>query len=46
MSLDHLNEEGLAELEEIEIPFSIILLFSVLLTISYGIHFDGHFYIF
>ena len=46
MSLDHLNKEGPAELEEIEIPFSIILLFSVLLTISYGIHFIGHFYIF
>ena len=46
MSLDHLNEEGKAELEEIQIPFSIILLFSILLTISYGTHFDGHFYIF
>ena len=45
MSLDHLNEEGPAELEEIEIPCSIILLFSVLLTISYGIHFDGYVYI-
>ena len=46
MSPDHLNEEGLAELEETEIPFSIIFLLSVLLTISYGIHFNGHFYIF
>ena len=46
MSLDHLKEEGPAELEEIEIPFSIILLFSVLLTISYRIHFNEHFYIF
>ena len=46
MSLDHLNEDGLAELEEIEIPLSIVLLLSVLLTISYGIHFNGHFYIF
>ena len=46
MSLDHLNEEGLAELEEIEIPFSIIFLLSILLTISYRIHFNGHFYIF
>ena len=46
MSPGHLNEEGLAELEEIEIPFSIIFLFSILLTISYGIHFKGHFYIF
>ena len=46
MSLDHLNEEGLVELEETEIPLSIILLLSILLTISYGIHFNGHFYIF
>ena len=46
MSLDHLNEEGPAELEENEIPFSIILLLSILLTISYGIHFNGQFYIF
>ena len=46
MSLDHLNEEGLAELEEIKIPLSIILLLSILLTISFGIHFNGHFYIF
>ena len=33
MSADHLNEEGPAELEDVEIPFSIILLFSILLTI-------------
>ena len=46
MSPDHLNEEGLAEFEEIEIPFSIIFLLSVLLNISYRIHFNGHFYIF
>ena len=46
MSQDHLNEEGPEELEEIEIPFSIIFLLSVLLTISYRIHFSGHFYIF
>ena len=46
MSLDHLNEEGLAEAEEIEIPLSIILFFSILLIISYGIHFNGHFHIF
>ena len=46
MSLDHLNEEGLAEVEEIQMPFSIILLLSVFLTIPYGIHFNGHFYIF
>ena len=45
MSPGHLNEEGLAELEKIKTPFSIILLFSVLLTISYGIHFNGNFYI-
>ena len=43
MSPDHLNEEGLAELEEIEIPFSIIFILSALLTISYGIHFNGTF---
>ena len=46
MSPDHPNEEGLAELDEIGIPHSIILLLSILLTISYGIHFNGHFYIF
>ena len=46
MSPDHLNEEDLAELEEIEILFSIILLLSILLTISCGIHFNGHFDIF
>ena len=46
MSPDHLNEESLAELKGIEIPFSILLLFSIFLTISYGIHFNGHFYIF
>ena len=44
MSPDHLNEEGLAELEEIEIPFSITFLLSIFLIISYGIHFNGHFY--
>ena len=43
---DYLNKEGPAELEEIEIPFSITLLFFVPLTISYRIHFNGHFYIF
>ena len=46
MSPDHLNEEGLAELEEIEIPFSIIFLLSILLTIPYRIHFNRHFYVF
>ena len=46
MSPDHLNEEVPAEFEEIEIPFSIIFFLSILLTISYGIHFNGHFYIF
>ena len=46
MSPDHLNEEGPAEFEEIEIPFSIIFLLSVLLTISYRIHFNRQFYIF
>ena len=46
MSPDHLSEEGQAEFEEIEVPFSIIVLLSILLTISYMIHFNGHFYIF
>ena len=46
MSPNHLNEEGLAEFEEIEIPFSIIFLLSILLTISHGIHFNDPFYIF
>ena len=46
MSLDYLNEEGLAESEEIEIPFTIILLLSIFLIISNGIHFNRHFDIF
>ena len=46
MSLDHLSEEGPAELEEIEVPFSIICSLFIILTISYLIHFNGHFYIF
>ena len=46
MSLDHLNEEGLAEPEEIEIPPNIILFFSILLIISYRTHFNGHFHLF
>ena len=44
MSLDHFCEEGLAHREEIEIPFNVILFFSILLTISYRIHLNGHFY--
>ena len=46
MSPDHLCEEGLAHREEIEIPFNVILFFSILLTISYRIHLNGHFYLF
>ena len=46
MSLDHLCEEGPAHREEIEIPFNVILFFSILLTILYGIHLNGHFYLF
>ena len=46
MSLHHLNEEDPAEPEEIEIALSIMLFFSILLIISYGIHFKGHFHIF
>ena len=45
MSPDHLCEEGPAYQEEIEIPFNVILFFSILLTISYRIHLNGHFYI-
>ena len=41
-----LNEEGLAEQEEIEIPLNIIFFFSILLIISYGTHFNRHFYLF
>ena len=43
---DHHSEEGLAELQEIEVPFSIICSLLVILTISYFIHFNRHFYIF
>ena len=46
MSLDHLNEEGLAEPEEIEISLNIILFFSILVIIPYGTHFNGHFHLF
>ena len=46
MSPDHLCEEGPAEFEEIEVPFSIIFFLSVLLAILYTIHHNGHFYIF
>ena len=46
MSLDYLCEQGPAEFEEIEVPFSIIFFLFVLLTISYMIHFNEHFYIF
>ena len=34
MSPDYLSEEGLAEFEEIEVPFSIIVLLFILLSIS------------
>ena len=43
MSPDHLCEEGLANREGIDIPFNIILSFSILLTISYRIHLNEHF---
>ena len=46
MSPDHLCEEGLAHREEIEIPFNVILFFSIPLTISYRIHLNRHFYLF
>ena len=46
MSPDHLCEEGPAYREEIGIPFNIILSLSTLLIISYGIHLNGHFYLF
>ena len=46
MSQDHLCEEGPGYREEIDIPFNIILSFSLLLIISYGIHLNGHFYLF
>ena len=45
MPPDHLNEEG-PEPEEIEIPLNIIFFFSILLIISYGTHFNGHFHLF
>ena len=39
MSPDHLSEEGLAELENLDIPFSIIFLISLLLGARYIFHF-------
>ena len=46
MSPDHLCEEGPAYREEIEIPFNIIYSFSIILIFLYGIHLNGHFYLF
>ena len=46
MSQDHLCEEGLANREDIEIPFHIIFSFSIILIFLYGIHLNGHFYFF
>ena len=46
MSPDHLCEEGLAYREEIEIPFNIILSFSIILILLYRIIHYGHFYLF
>ena len=46
MSPDHLCEEGPAYKEEIEIPFNIILSFSIILILLYGIHLNRHFYLF
>ena len=46
MSPDHLCEEGLAYREDIEILFNIIFSFSIILILLYGIHLNGHFYLF
>ena len=46
MSPDHLCEEGPAYREEIEIPFNIILSFSIILILLYRIHLNEHFYLF
>ena len=46
MSLDHPGEEGPAYREDIEMPFNVILAFSIPLIISYRIHLNGHFYLF
>ena len=46
MSPDHLCEEGLANREDIEIPFNIIFSFSIILIFLYRIHLSGHFYLF
>ena len=46
MSPDHLCKEGLAYREEIEIPFNIVFSFSIILILLYGIHLNGHFYLF
>ena len=46
MSLDHLCEEGLEELEDFKIPFSIIFFVFVFLTLPYMIHFNRNFHIY
>ena len=46
MSPDHLCEEGLANREDIEIPFHVVFSFSTILIFLYGIHLNAHFYFF
>ena len=46
MSLDHLCEEGLAEIENFNIPFSIAFLGFVFLTLPHILHFKNYFHIF
>ena len=46
MSPDYLCEEGSAHREDIEIPFRVVFLFSMILLFLYKIHFNAHFYFF
>ena len=40
---DHASDEGLAELEEFKVPFSIIFFLFVFLTLPHAIHFNSIF---
>ena len=42
----HLCEEGLAQREDIKIPFHVIFLFLTILFFLYEIHLNAHFYVF
>ena len=46
MSMDHLNKEGPAEIEEIQLLFSLMCSLLVVSIIPYRIHLNAHFHVF